>query len=54
MLTCTPEKRDEDNPEKVLVRLIPRALHKPYIEITSLSKCDSIFLSAGYPPVERV
>ena len=36
VLTYTPEKRDPDNREKVLVRLTPRALHELYIEVNDL------------------
>jgi len=36
VLTYTPEKRDPDNREKVLVRLTPRALHELYIEVKDL------------------
>ena len=36
----TPEKRDEDDREKVLVRLTPRALHELYIETKGLSNDD--------------
>jgi hypothetical protein len=32
----TPEKRDSDDREKVLVRLTPRALHELYIEVKDL------------------
>lgn len=37
VLTYTPERRDEDDREKVLVRLTPRALHELYIETKDLS-----------------
>ena len=37
VLTYTPEKRDETDREKVLVRLTPRALHELYIETKDLS-----------------
>ena len=36
VLTYTPEKRDPDDREKVLVRLTPRALHELYIETKDL------------------
>jgi len=36
VLTYTPEKRDPDNREKVLIRLTPRALHELYIEVKDL------------------
>jgi len=36
VLTYTPEKRDSDDREKVLVRLTPRALHELYIEVKDL------------------
>ena len=37
VLTYTPERRDPDDREKVLVRLSPRALHELYVETESLS-----------------
>ncbi len=37
VLTYTPERRDEGDREKVLVRLSPRALHELYIETKNLS-----------------
>lgn len=37
VLTFTPERRNEDDREKVLVRLTPRALHELYIEVKGLS-----------------
>lgn len=37
VLTFTPEQRDPDDREKVLVRLTPRALHELYIETKDLS-----------------
>ena len=37
VLTYTPERRDEDDRETVLVRLTPRALHELYIETKGLS-----------------
>ncbi|WP_225870796.1 hypothetical protein [Halosegnis rubeus] len=37
VLTFTPERRNKDDREKVLVRLTPRALHELYIETKSLS-----------------
>ena len=36
MLTYTPEKRDESDREKVLIRLTPRALHELWIEVRDL------------------
>jgi len=36
VLTYTLEVRDEQNREKVLVRLSPRALHELYIEVKDL------------------
>ncbi len=36
VLTYTPEQRDLDDREKVLVRLTPRALHELYIEVKDL------------------
>jgi hypothetical protein len=36
VLTYTPEKRYQDDREKVLVRLTPRALHELYIEVKDL------------------
>lgn len=36
VLTYTPERRDERDREKVLVRLTPRALHELYIEVKDL------------------
>lgn len=36
VLTYTPEKRNEDDREKVLVRLTPRALHELYVETKGL------------------
>ena len=36
VLAYTPEKRDPDDREKVLVRLTPRALHELYIEVKDL------------------
>lgn len=40
MLTFTPEQRDEDDREKILVRLTPRSLHGHYIETKDLSNDD--------------
>lgn len=40
MLTYTPERRDPDDRETVLVRLTPRALHELYIEVKDLSTDD--------------
>lgn len=37
VLSYTPERRDEADREKVLVRLTPRALHELYIETKDLS-----------------
>lgn len=37
VLTYTPERRDDADREKVLVRLTPRALHELYIETKDLS-----------------
>ena len=37
VLMYTPEKRDKDDREKVLVRFTPRALHELYIETKDLS-----------------
>jgi len=37
VLTYTPERSDESDREKVLVRLTPRALHELYIETKNLS-----------------
>lgn len=37
VLAFTPERRDESDREKVLVRLTPRALHELYIEVKDLS-----------------
>lgn len=37
VLTYTPERRDDADREKVLVRLTPRALHELYIETKELS-----------------
>ncbi|WP_250864840.1 hypothetical protein [Halorientalis regularis] len=37
VLTYTPERRDEDDREKVLIRLTPRALQELYIETKDLS-----------------
>jgi len=61
VLTYTPEKRDSDDREKVLVRLTPRALHEPYIEIKDLDvetrqmghrvECD---LCGGMVDLDRV
>lgn len=36
VLTYTPERRDVDDREKVLVRLTPRALHELYVETKDL------------------
>ena len=36
VLTYTPEERDPNDREKVLVRLTPRALHELYIEVKDL------------------
>jgi hypothetical protein len=36
VLTYTPERRDDADREKVLVRLTPRALHELYIETKGL------------------
>jgi hypothetical protein len=36
VLTFTPERRDSEDREKVLVRLTPRALHELHIETKSL------------------
>lgn len=40
VLTFTPERRNEEDREKVLVRLSPRALHELYIETRGLSADD--------------
>jgi len=40
VLTYTPEQRDPDDREMVLVRLTPRALHELYIETKGLSPDD--------------
>jgi len=37
VLTYTPERRNEEDREKVLVRLTPRALHELYVETKDLS-----------------
>lgn len=37
VLSYTPERHEEDDREKVLVRLTPRALHELYIEAKNLS-----------------
>lgn len=37
VLTYTPERRNKDDREKVLVRLTPRGLHELYIEPKDLS-----------------
>lgn len=37
VLTFTPERRDPDDREKVLVRLTPRALQELYVETKDLS-----------------
>ena len=37
VLTFTPERRNKEAREKVLVRLTPRALHELYIEVKGLS-----------------
>jgi len=37
VLTYTPKRRDEDDREKVLIRLTPQALHELYIETKGLS-----------------
>jgi hypothetical protein len=37
VLTYTPERRDPDDREKVLVRLTPESLHELYIETKDLS-----------------
>lgn len=37
VLTYTPERRNPEDREKVLVRLTPRALHELYIETKDLS-----------------
>jgi hypothetical protein len=37
VLTYTPEKRDESDREKILVRLTPRSLHELYVETKGLS-----------------
>lgn len=37
VLAYTPERRDDDDHEKVLVRLTPRALHELHIETKDLS-----------------
>ncbi|QSG09487.1 hypothetical protein [Halapricum desulfuricans] len=37
VLTYTPERRNKDDHEKVLVGLTPRALHELYIETKNLS-----------------
>jgi hypothetical protein len=37
VLTYTPERRDEADREKILVRLTPRALHELYVEVEGLS-----------------
>ena len=36
VLTYTPEERNEEDREKVLVRLTPRALHELWIEVKGL------------------
>lgn len=40
VLTYTPEERNPDDREKVLVRLTPRALHELYVETEGLSNDD--------------
>lgn len=37
VLTYTPERRDPDDREKVLVRVTPRALEELYVEVKDLS-----------------
>lgn len=37
VLTYTPERQDEDDREKVLVRLTPRSLQELYVETKNLS-----------------
>lgn len=44
VLTFTPERRDETDREKVLVRLTPRALHELWVEVEGLSNDDRIAL----------
>jgi hypothetical protein len=41
VLTYTPERRNEDDREKILVRLTPRALHELYIETKGASQQTS-------------
>ncbi|NUE03650.1 hypothetical protein HUB97_14270 [Halorubraceae archaeon YAN] len=36
VLTYTPEERDPEDREKVLIRLTPRALHELYVEVKDL------------------
>ena len=36
VLTFTPEERNEEDREKILVRLTPRALHELYVEAKGL------------------
>jgi len=36
VLTYTPEERDPEDREKVLIRLAPRALHELYVEVKDL------------------
>lgn len=40
VLTYTPEKRDESDREKILVRLTPRALHELWVEVKGLGTQD--------------
>ena len=40
VLTFTPERRNEDDREKILVRLTPRALHELWVEVEGLSNDD--------------
>jgi hypothetical protein len=36
-MSYTPERRNDDDREKVFIRLTPRALHEPYIETKDIS-----------------
>jgi hypothetical protein len=40
VLTYTPDKRNESDLEKVLVRLTPRALHELWVEVKGLGTQD--------------
>lgn len=42
-MTYTPERRNEEDREKVLVRLTPRSLNELYIETKELSKDDQMY-----------